>query len=337
MYKNLVFKGGGVKTYTYIGVIEALEKSGFLVGIEKVVGSSAGGLYTVLVGLNFSASEIRSFMNKIDVGEEIRAADPDDTLKRFFKEYGQYSGDFSINAFREILSNKLGDADVTFRGLHDRYGHMKFKEIYLTGVDISEGKSVIFSYEDTPDMKLIDALRISCSYPLMYIPFKGSDGHYYVDGGLLNNYPVSVFFNDTPCEDKVCKSSKETLGLFLGNHEEESALGLNEISVLVRNITDKFGVVNGEKLQRYLTEIDYSGINEGMNKPITDIISYISHLFHAYSLVDYKDYDIDEILIEDNHLNALDLNITDQQIQCMIDNGKNTTEDFINTHYSSFS
>ena len=328
-YKNLVFKGGGIKSYAYLGTLEVLEKKGVFDGIEKVAGSSAGALYAVLVGLNFSASEIASFIKEVDLNADSKYEN--DTLKNFYDDYGLYSGEYTIQPFRDLISNKLGNADVTFRDLHDKYAHMGFKDIYMTGTDISEGKFAVFSYKDTPDMKLIDALRISASYPLMYVPFKGDNGHYYVDGGLLDNYPISIF-NDKPCESKICPSNPQTLGLFLGDHKNETSLGLNEIISLISNIGDKFDNVDVEQLQKYLSKVDYSAINEGMNTPIIDIVSYISRLFAIYSFVEYKSYNVDEILINDNGFKALDLNITDKQVQSLIDNGREAAEHFFNIH-----
>ncbi len=328
-YKNLVFKGGGVKSYAYIGALEVLEQHGVLSGIEKVAGSSAGAVYAVLIGLNFSVSEIIYFMSDMDLGMEMIGVSSDEVLENFFYKYGQYDGTKTIGFFRETLSVKLGNPDVTFRDLHDNYPEMNFKEIYLTGVDISDGKLSIFSYENTPDMKLSDAVRISGSYPIMYTPVQLEDGHYYVDGGLLDNYPVSVFEGSCSEVDAVCESSSETLGLFLGGHDEV-VFGLDEISSLMDNVANKFSCdESAEKFAQYLSEIDFSQVNTSPREPITNVASYMSRLFAVYSLVEYPEYGIDEISIDDRGLSALDLDLQQSDIDALISNGRTAAEEFI--------
>ena len=47
-YRNLVFKGGGVRGVAYIGALEELEALGILEGIKRTAGSSAGAVAACL-------------------------------------------------------------------------------------------------------------------------------------------------------------------------------------------------------------------------------------------------------------------------------------------------
>lgn len=334
-YKNLVFKGGGVKSYAYVGAIETLEDNGVLNNIEKVSGSSAGALYASLLGIGCSASEIKDFILGVDLNDEMKNANTSEVLDRFFNEYGQYTGKNFFDNFSNIMVEKIGNKNVTFQELHDLQQHSQFKlkDIHLTGSDLSEGKLVTFSYETTPNMKLIDAVRISGSYPLMYTPVKGSDGHYYVDGGLLDNYPIGLF-NEKQCDpSEICKANPETLGLYLGNHDENNGLGLDEIISLVENISKNMvSAEDANTLQNYLNNLSYDNIIGCTDQPITDLISYLAHLFYVYSIVHYPEYQVDEINIDVHGFNALDFDLNDQQKHDLISSGQEASEHFFHDH-----
>ena len=56
-------------------------------------------------------------------------------------------------------------------------------------------ESIYYSYETFPDMKIIDALRISFSIPFIFEPIK-MNNKIYVDVGLTNNYAIDLFKHD---------------------------------------------------------------------------------------------------------------------------------------------
>jgi predicted acylesterase/phospholipase RssA len=56
-FKNLVFKGGGIKAFAYIGALEAFEQHNILSQIERVAGNSAGSTMATLVSFRKSPKE----------------------------------------------------------------------------------------------------------------------------------------------------------------------------------------------------------------------------------------------------------------------------------------
>ena len=65
-FKNLVFEGGGVKGIAYVGALEVLDKEGILKDIKRVAGTSAGALVAVLIGLGYSAKELKDILWSIN-------------------------------------------------------------------------------------------------------------------------------------------------------------------------------------------------------------------------------------------------------------------------------
>ncbi|HSW76080.1 MAG TPA: patatin-like phospholipase family protein, partial [Candidatus Saccharimonadales bacterium] len=136
---------------------------------------------------------------------------------------------------KKQLSKKLGreiTEPVTFQQLKDA----GFKDMYFAGVNTSTGLVEYFSYEDTPDMIVANAVRISMSIPGIFTPqpkiikdhhgicHEGED--LYVDGGVLLNYPIKLFdfkVNEQGFLDrKVPKINKHTLGLRLSYPKKDN-------------------------------------------------------------------------------------------------------------------
>ncbi len=324
MYKNLVFAGGGVKSYAYLGALKVLEENGTLANIENVAGSSAGSLYAIFVGLNFSVQEIQQAIDALDTSKEIATSSQYERMERFFTKYGLYTGDQNVEILSQIIEKKTGCRDITFRDIHDTASVNDYKNMYMTTVDLSENKLIILSYETTPDMKLVDAVRASASYPIMYTPFIDQESHYYVDGGLLNNYPINLFSQEI---ENTCIYNPETLGIFFSNNGESSSA----IGSVLGNIADKFYTTNTEIVEQYLSNLNYEDIFHEPELPIDSIISYIQHLLLIYSKAEYYDCTVDEIEIDNNGINALDISISDDQKYDLIQSGFNAAYHFF--HY----
>lgn len=191
-FKNLVFEGGGVKGIAYVGALEVLNKEGILKNIKRVAGTSAGAMVAVLVGLGYSPKEINDILWSLNFQNFL-----DDTfgyvrdVDRLINEYGWYQGDYFRNLMAGFIKDKTGNGEATFADLKAQ----KYRDIYLIGADLSTGFSKVFCFEHTQDVKVADAARISMSIPLFFraVQNVNNDGHVYVDGGLLDNYPIKVF------------------------------------------------------------------------------------------------------------------------------------------------
>ncbi len=205
-FKNLVFEGGGVKGIAYVGALEVLDREGILQNIERVAGTSAGAMVAVLIGLGYTADELRdilwsiNFKNFLDSSWGIVR----DT-KRLLNDYGWYKGEYFRNLMAGYIKEKTGDGEITFKQLETmREKGKPFRDIHLIGADLSTGYSKIFCAKHTPHVKIADAARISMSIPLFFAAVKGVDGdnHVYVDGGLLDNYAIKIFDQSVLVEEK---------------------------------------------------------------------------------------------------------------------------------------
>ncbi|MDO4691700.1 MAG: patatin-like phospholipase family protein [Porphyromonadaceae bacterium] len=194
-FRNLVFEGGGVKGIAYVGALEVLQEAGIFERIERVAGTSAGAIVAVLLGIGYTPEEIKKIMWELDFKNFM-----DDSwgvvrdANRLISEFGWYKGDFFRAWIGSLIARKLGNSEATFDDLiHCSDPALKSKQIYLVGTNLSTGFSEIFSHEHTPRFCIADAVRISMSIPIFFAAKRNFRGDLYVDGGMLDNYPVKVF------------------------------------------------------------------------------------------------------------------------------------------------
>ena len=213
--KNLAFKGGGVLGIAYAGAIKALEGNNILPQIEKVAGTSAGAITATLVSLNYTADEIQSIVNSTSFST---FEDKKSILRIPFK-YGLYAGDALLAWVKSTISKKGLPENATFRDFHNFVDtqNRPTKDLYVFASDLNFQSIRAFSYADTPDVMVAEAVRASMSIPMFFKAWQFSnnnpDDHIYVDGGLIYNYPITCFDTDGV-------PNPETLGFYLANLQQ---------------------------------------------------------------------------------------------------------------------
>lgn len=189
-FKNLVFEGGGVKGIAYVGAMQVLEKEGILADIQRAGGTSAGAINATLFALGFTNSETRTILKKLEFNNFM-----DDSwgmvrdTERLINKFGWYKGDFFHEWISGHIKKKLGTPDATFKDLKEA-GR---PDLYVYGTNLSTCFGEVFSFEHTPHDRIADAVRISMSIPLFFAAVRNAREDVYVDGGVLNNFPVKLF------------------------------------------------------------------------------------------------------------------------------------------------
>lgn len=187
--ENLVLSGGGIKGYTYIGVMKALEEKN--IKLKKIVGSSIGSFFSLLIVLKYSSIELISIVSKMNVTFEdmlssnIDNIDIDVMLSNLIYSYGIDNGDKVHNIIKIFIKNKIKNTEITFKELYD-YNNI---EITIVITNLSKNITEYCNYINTPDMKIHLAIRASISLPLIFNPVI-IDNSYYIDGGVTNNLAI---------------------------------------------------------------------------------------------------------------------------------------------------
>lgn len=198
-FRNLVFEGGGVKGIAYVGALEILQKEGILPQIQRVGGTSAGAINATLFALGYSNEETRTILKKLDFNNFL-----DDSwgiirdTDRLINKFGWYKGDFFHKWVRDRVEKKLDEGNATFRDLKQAGK----PDLYVYGTNLSTRFGEVFSHEHTPTTRIADAVRISMSIPLFFAAVRNARNDVYVDGGVLNNYPVKLFDREKYVSEK---------------------------------------------------------------------------------------------------------------------------------------
>lgn len=227
--RNLVFKGGGIKGLAYVGVLQALAEEGILKNIENIGGASAGAITALAIALGYSNDEIEEILKTLDfkgILEDGHGASLFGVIN-LAKTYGIHPGKkFRQWISKEIIEPKLGKANATFSDLNskvrsqkDKTADARFRDVHMVGTNLSTSSQEIFSYYTTPDVSLADAICISMAIPIFFEPkihqkdnkgkfikeengalsiVSAKEGEMYVDGGVVNNYPIDLFDTDYP-------------------------------------------------------------------------------------------------------------------------------------------
>jgi NTE family protein len=222
-YTNLVFEGGGVKGIAYAGALEVLSERGILQNVKKAAGTSAGAITATLVCLGYSAAKIKEAIFALDFSKFEDGWDP----LRLPIEYGLYKGDAFLKWIQEMITGKAkAGANATFEDLHNQ----GLPDLYVYSTDLNIFDIKQFSYTDTPNVIVAEAVRASMSIPLFFKAWKFTnsipDDHIYVDGGVVLNYPLTVFDTVTQPDEP------QTLGLYLydyDNCKKPSSLNYDEL------------------------------------------------------------------------------------------------------------
>lgn len=201
-FRNLVFEGGGIKGVAYGGALNELEQRGVLSSIERVAGTSAGGITATLLAVGYSpkeASDILIDTKFNDFADDSFGIVRD--IKRFISDFGWHKGDFFRKWIGNLIRNKTRKKSLTFRELKKLGNKL---DLYLVATNLSDQVSEILSYEYTPDMEIRDAARMSMSLPLYFRCVRyGKDRDVMVDGGITWNYPLNIFDNITYLNNSV--------------------------------------------------------------------------------------------------------------------------------------
>jgi NTE family protein len=155
-------------------------------------------------------------------------------LHRLSNSFGIYEGQFFLDWIQQCILEKTSDKNLTFKELHELVLQHpgRFKDLYVMGTNLSTAYCQEFSWEKTPHACIAHAVRISMSIPGIFKPhcihFKNSANeividsrnHVYVDGGVMDNYPIFLFDHAKYLEDGSAQAQSsifnhETLGFRL--------------------------------------------------------------------------------------------------------------------------
>ena len=193
--KTLVFAGGGVRGLAFVGALQELRDScGIDFGahhpkLDTVSGVSVGTLFALMICIGYNVAEITSFASSMRQSD-VLSTDP---VRILSGELSFDDGSKLRQQVETILIKKGLSKDVTLSQMRD-LTKIKF---HCLITDLTTASVRNLDSESYPDLKVSTAMVASMSVPVVYPPTIGPDGHSWVDGGLLENFPMMRFDPNT--------------------------------------------------------------------------------------------------------------------------------------------
>jgi len=197
-YDTLCLSGGGIKGFAFLGALKYLQsiKHVNLPNIINYVGTSAGAMVAFLLSLNYTPNDIIKFILEFNFKKII----PESNIDTLLLSHGIDNGNKIMIIMQDFLREKYNLDDITF----DEHYKLTNKKLTLIGTNFTKGVESAFNHISHPNMSVLTAIRISISIPLVFTPVL-YDSDYYVDGALVNNFPI-----------KYC-NPETTLGIYIKN------------------------------------------------------------------------------------------------------------------------
>lgn len=158
---GLALSGGGARGLAHIGVLKVLHDH--RIPVDFIAGTSSGALVGALYAGGVNITTLMGISTKVN-------------WKSFFRIVLSKSGLVSSEEIEKFVITLIGkknfsEMDIPFTAV---------------ATDIKNGQEVLLNKGE-----VARAVRISCSFPWMYIPMK-QDGQLLVDGVLKNNLPTDT-------------------------------------------------------------------------------------------------------------------------------------------------
>ena len=184
--------GGGIKAYCQIGALRYLAEQN--IKMEAFAGTSMGSIIATFMAMGIPIEKIQAHLLKIEktiIDEKLLAPTNAQVFPLLTRTM---TGLVDPSRFVQIIEDELKDYRVKM--LRD----VKYPLI-IVAVDLISGKLVYFTNRKDrikplssqviiqDDVSIVDALRASCSFPMVFETMELKDMQL-VDGGILMNLPV---------------------------------------------------------------------------------------------------------------------------------------------------
>ncbi|WP_339155032.1 patatin-like phospholipase family protein [Actinomadura luteofluorescens] len=207
---DLVLEGGGVKGIALVGAIAETQARGYRLGAPaRVAGTSAGAIVGSLLAAGMPVPDMVALMRELDY--------------RSFQDGSRFA---VVRGLSLLTTLGLHKGDALHRWIAARlkecgvetFGQLKLRDpdsalppgraykLVVVVSDISSGRMVRLPWDyeryglDPDEQSVADAVRASASIPVFFRPCRvcRKDGRacVQVDGGMLSNYPITIFDRD---------------------------------------------------------------------------------------------------------------------------------------------
>ena len=238
--ENLVFEGAGIRGIAYCGALMELNEKGYLACVDHVGGTSSGSITACLMSIGYSPTEIFEVIGSTDFGKfNDGGMGVFGGISRIRRKLGYYKGKAFLKWMEHLIEEKTRSPNTTFkdlRAMRNSDSSCVYKDLVIAATSLNHQKTIFFSADSYPDMRIVDAVHASMAIPIYFEPVAISPtGHVVdrktmthhdnlcVDGGFTANFIIRYF-------DQISSSGEHTLAPTLGLRLDSDEQILNDTS-----------------------------------------------------------------------------------------------------------
>lgn len=182
----IALSGSGFRFPCHVGALTAFQRTG--VEIKELSGTSGGAMVAALAASGIAPDVLQEIVNDLDTSNFMS---------------------FNWSALWKLgfSHGKHIEAELKRHLQYKRFRDMEIP-LSIVSTDVRTGNPMVFSTKNTPDFPVWQAVRASIAIPFVLTPVTGLGRYgkeyenlYLLDGGMVNNIPVSLL--DLDAVDKV--------------------------------------------------------------------------------------------------------------------------------------
>ena len=211
-FDTLVLSGQSVRGIITLGALQYGYDHFLLDEIRNYIGTSSGAIICYLLSIGYSQVEIIVYICTNQLMEKLRHFN----IVAMMNNLGASSFTSIYEQLEKMTIDKIGYLP-TFSDLKYKFE----KNLICVTYNYTLNTAEYLSYENTPSMPCLIALRMSANLPLIFEPYKYNKS-YYLDGGIVDNFAIE---NAQKCGTKI-------LGIYIDDSETFCQDDGNEFNVI---------------------------------------------------------------------------------------------------------
>jgi NTE family protein len=218
--KHLVIPGGGPMGFQAIGALQQLEKNGFwnINDIKTIYATSVGAIISLLFALKFDWDAINDYMILRPWHEAYNV-----NISQIFEAYAK-KGIFDKTALEIFYKPFFEARDLPITMTMKEFYEYSGIELHFFSLELNSFELCDINYKTFPDIPVLQSVHMSCAIPMVITPVCFDD-KCFVDGGILNNYPIKY------CVENE-KNVEEIFGIQNMYEKKENNIVKNESTML---------------------------------------------------------------------------------------------------------
>ena len=291
--KHLVLSGGGPIGLVEYGALKYLTVNNIinLANIKSIYTTSIGSIIAFIYILNFDWTWIDDFFIKRPWEKLINFSYS--AYLNIFYDKGIVNKKIIINALKPLFLAKEIPLTITLLEFYN----LTSIEFNMYTCNLSSFKKEKLNYINTPNLELLDALYMSASVPVMFVPLY-INNCYYLDGGIFINCPINECIFEKTCsyDEILCFTNDRRYPIDLcNNYYKENNYTYDSINYqltqdanffeyliyIIKTLFNKLSIIENENLI-----IIKNSINVCLAEQLVDL-KYWSYVFKTESEREY--------------------------------------------------